>query len=76
MEVSFSWYTRRPALLGFLNAQDMADEELFLSEWQWEQSVKKYGLGIVDNSVWEAGLDLAGVPLLPLIRAIDLPFYP
>jgi len=62
--------------LGFLNAQDMAGRDLFRSGEAWEQSVKKYGEGVVDNSCWGQSLDIEGTPLLPLILACEQAFYP
>ena len=62
--------------LGFLDAQDMAGNELFKSGEQWEQCLKEYGQGIVDNSAWGSWLDIGGTPLLPLIRHYEQPFYP
>ena len=63
--------------LGFLNAQDMAqDGRLFQSEVEWESTLKDYCDGVVDNTCWGKRLDFAGVPLLPLIRAFDQPFQP
>ena len=62
--------------LGFLNAQDMAGGGLFRSDGDWENVVKDYGKGIVDNTCWGEWLDISGTPLLSLIRAYDQPFYP
>ena len=61
--------------LGFLNAREMSDQGLpFCSTDHWEGVLKSYGKGTVDNSCWGQWLDIRGVSLLPLIRAIDLPF--
>ena len=63
--------------LGFINAKDMADQGPILqSELHWENTLKNYGKGIVDNTCWGEWLDISGTPLLPLIRAYDQPFYP
>ena len=62
--------------LGFLGARDMARKELFLSQEDWEQCVKKYGAGVVDNGSWEQRLNIEGTPLLPIIRTYEQPFYP
>ncbi|MDE2779086.1 MAG: hypothetical protein OXI91_05345 [Chloroflexota bacterium] len=62
--------------LGFLHARDMAGKKLFESREAWEQSVKKYGEEVVDNSCWGQSLDIEGTPLLPLIRSCEQAFYP
>ena len=62
---------------GFLNAHDMADRgTLFQSEADWECAVKDYSRGIVDETCWGERLDVAGVLLIPLIRAVEQPFDP
>ena len=61
--------------LGFLNARDVADRgQPFCSEAHWEQVLRSYGEGIVDDGCWGQWLDVDGVPLLPLIRGVDQPF--
>ena len=61
--------------LGFLNAQDVADRGLpFSSKAHWEQVLRSYGEGIVDDGCWGRWLDVDGVTLLPLIRGVDQPF--
>ncbi len=63
--------------LGFLNAQDMAYEgPLFRSEAEWTRVMKDYSRGTVDETCWGEWLDIAGTPLIPLIRRIDQPFDP
>ena len=62
--------------LGFLNSQDMAGQELFRSLEAWEQHVKEYGEGVVDNGSWGQRLNIGGTPFLPIIRTYDQPFYP
>ena len=63
--------------LGFLNAQDMADRgEIFGSDADWEQAVREYGEGVVDNDCWGQWLDVEGIPFLPLIRTFNQPFTP
>ena len=62
--------------LGFLNAQDMADRELFHTFDDWERCVKNYGANVVDNNCWEQWLDIGGTPMLPLIRVYNQPFFP
>ena len=61
--------------LGFLYATDIAKGgNLFHSQDHWERVVKGHCEGVVDNSCWGTRLDVSGVPLLPLIRAIRQPF--
>ena len=63
--------------LGFLNAQDMADKgSLFRSEAEWTRVLKDHSRDTVNETLWEEWLNIAGVPLVPLIRGIDLPFDP
>ena len=62
--------------LGFLNAQDMASDGLFRSEEEWTHVLKDHCRGAVDETCWGAWLDIAGVPLITLIRGIDQPFDP
>ena len=62
--------------LGFLNAKDMVGEKLFLSPEEWESAIKTHGESVVDNTCWNQWLNISGTPLLPLIRASDLQFYP
>ena len=63
--------------LGFLNAQDMAnDGPLFRSEAEWTHVLKDHCRDAVDETCWGAWLDIAGVPLITLIRGIDQPFDP
>ena len=56
----------------------MADRgETFSSEANWEDALKSHYKEVVDSSCWGRWLDVNGVPLLPLIRAINQPFqYP
>ena len=61
--------------LGFLNAQDMADDgPLFRSGAEWTRVMKDHSRGALDESCWGEWLDIAGTPLIPLIRGIDQPF--
>lgn len=61
--------------LGFLNAEDMIDDgPLFRSPAAVETLLKRHGSGIVDEACWGGWLDFDGVPLIPLIRAINQPF--
>ena len=63
--------------LGFLNAQDMADDgPLFRSEGEWTRVLRDHSRGAVDETCWGEWLDIAGTPLIPLIRGIDQPFDP
>ena len=63
--------------LGFLKAQDMADKgPLFRSKAEWIRVLKDHSRTTVDETCWGEWLDIAGVPLIPLIRGIDQPFDP
>ena len=63
--------------LGFLNAQDMQDDEdLFQSENDWRHTMLDYCRGVVDESCWERTLNVEGVPLIPLVRVFEQPFEP
>lgn len=63
--------------LGFLYATDIAKGgNLFHSEEHWERVVKGHCEGVVDNSCWGTRLDVDGVSLIPLIRAMEQPFQP
>ncbi len=60
--------------LGFLNALDMSDEGLPLrTKTHWAGSLKAHGRGVVDEACWGKWLDIAGIPLIALIRGIDQP---
>ena len=61
--------------LGFLYATDIAKGgNLFHSQDHWERVIKAHSESAVDNTCWGRWLDVNGVPLLPLIRAIEQPF--
>ena len=61
--------------LGFLYATDIAKGgNLFHSQDHWERVIKAHSESAVDNTCWGRWLDVNGVPLLPLIRAVEQPF--
>ena len=63
--------------LGFLYATDIAKGgNLFHSEEHWERVVKGHCEGVVDNTCWGTRMDVNGVSLIPLIRAMEQPFQP
>ena len=63
--------------LGFLNAQDMAnDGPLFGSEAEWTCILKNHAMHAVNKACWGEWLDITGVPLIALTRAINQPFNP
>ena len=79
----FAWSWKLAALgvpvvlvyLGFLYATDIAKGgNLFHSQDHWERVIKAHSESAVDNTCWGRWLDVNGVPLLPLIRAIEQPF--
>lgn len=56
--------------LGFLDAEDMiADGPLFGTHDDWVDAVRGHAGVAVDESCWEKRLDVAGVPLFPVIRS-------
>ena len=58
--------------LGFLNAREMQTEgDTFQSENNWRDTLWAYCRGVVDESCWDRTLDVSGVPLMPLIGAIE-----
>ena len=61
--------------LGFLNACEVADVgDPFLSEEEWIRILKEHTCTAVDDNCWEEWLDIAGVPLITIIRAYDQQF--
>ena len=63
--------------LGFLNACEMKDKgEPFFSESDWERVLKEHCECVIDNTCWGQRLDFDGLPLFPIIRAVDQPFDP
>ena len=63
--------------LGFLNAQDMAnDSPLFRSEAEWTRALKDHCRGAVNATCWGEWLDITGVPFIALTRGIYQPFDP
>ena len=55
----------------------MADDgPLFRSEAEWTLVLKDHSRGTVDETCWGEWLDIAGMPLIPLIQGIDQPFDP
>ncbi|MBN2437346.1 MAG: hypothetical protein JXL20_01970 [Deltaproteobacteria bacterium] len=61
--------------LGFLNAKEMDDQgELFTSAKDWEDAVKTHSQNLVPAEAWEQPLGKPDVPLIPLIRSMEIPF--
>lgn len=59
--------------LGFLDAQDMPKPR-FSDKAGWERDLKEHCAGIVDNNCWDKKWNVAGMPLIPLIRVFKQPF--
>ena len=60
--------------LGFLNALEMAvDGPLLRTRTHWAGVMKAHGRGVVDEECWGKWLDIAGTPLIALIRGMDQP---
>jgi hypothetical protein len=58
--------------LGCLHAEDMARRgEPFRSAEQWDAEVRRHAQGIVPAGAWGRALDIGGVPLYALIRALE-----
>ena len=80
----FAWawklgFARHPVVLlylGFLNAEDMDDDStcIFRSEAEWERTLKDHCKGIVPEACWGKRIDIAGTPMIPIIRAFEQPF--
>jgi len=63
--------------LGFLRAEEMAPTgALFQGEDDWEAALRGHARGVCDDACWGMRVDVNGTPLMPLIRAIDVPFSP
>ncbi len=62
--------------LGFLNADDMDDDNtvLFRSEAEWERTLKDHCKGIVPEACWGKRIDIDCKPMIPIIRAFEQPF--
>lgn len=59
--------------LGFLRAQEMPDP--FECHNEWECLVKSHSAKLVPEVVWGQPLDVGGVPLIPLVRSLELPLH-
>jgi len=57
--------------LGFLRAGEMRDP--LPDEHSWEMALRDYAQGIVPDSVWGGELLIDGVPIIPLVRALEIP---
>ena len=60
--------------LGFLKAYDMSKpgELPFPHAASWESSVKAHSASLFPEEVWGQKWSLSGVPLIPLIRSLDV----
>lgn len=59
--------------LGFLRAEEMSDLGVpFADAAAWESFVKAWSRGIVPESAWNGYLRIQGVPLLPLLRSLEV----
>jgi hypothetical protein len=59
--------------LGFLNASEMAPQELLTSDEMWSSVVKEHSAAIDVTGFWDKRWQVNGQPFLPLIRSIDWP---
>lgn len=57
--------------LGFLDAWDMnvGARNIFESAEAWRECLLKYAHGFVPSGVWEKRIEVAGTPLIPIIRS-------
>lgn len=59
--------------LGFLNADEMADQgQPFHSARGWADAVRTYASGIVPGDAWDARMETRGAAMRALVRAMDL----
>lgn len=77
----FAWSWKIAALgmpvvlvyLGFLNAEDMADQGIpFSSADQWEDVVWQHADQIVPRSAWNEPIDVFGTPMRAMIRPCEI----
>jgi hypothetical protein len=63
--------------LGFLNAEEMADQgEPLHSTDEWGDVIRSHAHGIVPDHAWNTRLEINGTPMCTLIRAVDLRWVP
>ncbi len=63
--------------LGFRNVAEMSKQgRPFTSQEDWEQGLRAYATGTVPEVAWGKRLDIAGTPLIPLIRSLEVRFLP
>jgi hypothetical protein len=60
--------------LGFLAATEMRDRgEPFASPEAWDRAVRSHARDLVPDDAWGRSVDVAGTPLVPLIRSVYVP---
>jgi hypothetical protein len=60
--------------LGFLKAEEMRDQGVpFATPDSWKQAVRVHARGVVPDHTWGQAVDIAGNPMIPLIRSIEVP---
>ena len=61
--------------LGFLRADEMreGDNRPFSNEEDWADVLRTHTYGVVDEACWDARLEVEGVPLRPMVRAVAQP---
>lgn len=83
MSNRFAWAWKLAALgkpvilvyLGFLRAYEMKDlGEPFADHGNWEALVKAHSAHLFPSAVWNQCWSVNGVPIIPLIRSLELPF--
>jgi hypothetical protein len=58
--------------LGFLNAEEMKPDKLFLTDTDWHEAVKEHSRGVVPEEAWGRAIEVNGTPFLPLIRSLSV----
>jgi hypothetical protein len=64
--------------LGFLKANDMSKpgEVPFADATDWSDLVRSHSASLFPGEVWDRNWSVNGVPLIPLIRSIEVPLGP
>jgi hypothetical protein len=61
--------------LGFRNAIEIGDDT-FVTHADWKACVFDHADTIVPHNAWGQRLDISGTPIFPLIRSLEMGFYP
>ena len=58
--------------LGFLSAEEMRPDKLFLTDSDWHNAVLAHSKGVVPEEAWGRSIEVNGTPFLPLIRSLSI----